>query len=229
MTRFHSKLIVVFPVGLALVVAWCLPLPQRVAGDGVSQSASSKKKAEQPDWKRDPVCQMVFFAVLEGLYADGVPDNVVDSLVPKGQSALKANFVAECPLCHPVYEALTLYQRRGRFQDGKESTFGPGLSDEITKRLTSKVRQQRLETLRTLVHRWVERRMKMMRLTKEEHAAWLAKLEERSQQGKQKLMTLMRKDPDYSEGWSPYWGCAACNGTLDAWTGPTRLGGHPPK
>ena len=37
-------------------------------------------------WKDDPVCQMVFFAVLEGLYSQGVSDEVVESIV--GQSVI---------------------------------------------------------------------------------------------------------------------------------------------
>ena len=30
------------------------------------------------EWRSDAACQIVFFAVLEGLYTDGVPDEVVD-------------------------------------------------------------------------------------------------------------------------------------------------------
>lgn len=191
-------------------------------------------EGDEIDWKQDPVCQMVFFAVLEGLYTDGVQSQVIDSLIPtaSNDSVLKKNFVAECPLCQPVFEALVVYQRRERFRNGsdKPSTFGPGLSQEECEGLGSDSRQARLKTLRPLVRRWVERRLSLMRLDESERTAWATKLESRSRQGKQKLMHLMRTDPAYRDGWSPYWGCAACNGTTDAFqpkhgniSTPTRL------
>lgn len=182
----------------------------------------SNKQLETVDWKDDPVCQMVFFAVLEGLYADGVPSDVVNSLVPKSDKqendSVKANFVAQCPLCHPVFEALSLYQRRGAFLDGdgRRNTFGKGIDKDLQKRLTSQSRMDRLTALRVLVRRWVERRMTMMRLSEEERTEWTTKLAVRSQQGRKRLFELMKNDPAYGSGWSAYWGCAACNGTTDA-------------
>ena len=208
------------PVAAVLICTFISHLPQTAVGDDPLASQSAK---EAPvDWKTDPTCRMVFFAVLEGLYTDGVPASVVESLVPKvkaeGGNALKANFVVECPLCHPVYEALVQYRDRSAFRDSKltQSTFGNGLTKKECEALTSESRMTRLQALRPLVRKWVDRRMKMMRLTKEEQDKLTAELLKRSQQGKQKLMSLMRNDPAYHTGWSMYWGCAACNGATDA-------------
>src|SRR5882672_11093313 len=101
------------------------------------------KPAETPaaepaaDWKEDPVCQMVFFAVLEGLYTDGVPDDVVDSIVPRqpkdSTNPIKTSFVVLCPLCHPVFEAFSVYQQRPKFNsdEKKRNAFGKGLAPEV--------------------------------------------------------------------------------------------------
>ena len=81
------------------------------------------------EWRNDPACQLIFFAVLEGLYRDGVPDTVVDLVVPP-KSELDTNvkhcFVFRCPMCHAAYEAFVLYKNRQGFQGSgeKKSTFG---------------------------------------------------------------------------------------------------------
>jgi hypothetical protein len=180
------------------------------------------KPAEKPlDWQADPVCHMVFFAVLEGLYQDGVPDEVVDSIVPRhpkdGQNPVKTSFVFECPLCHPVYEAFALYQRRPAFSgdEKRRTTFGKGIDPELITALTSEQARTRLGALAKLVHRWVEYRLTMMRLSDTEKQEWVKKLGERSNEGRKHLSDLLGKDPAY-KGWSIYWGCAACNGTTGA-------------
>jgi len=172
--------------------------------------------ADPADWQSDPVCRMVFHAVLEGLYEDGIPDSVVDSIVPKaGTDPVKRSFVVQCPLCHPVYEAFAAYQKRPTFAGDKRNTFGKGLDAETVKALTSDIPRTRLLALKPLVRTWVERRLTAMRLTAEEKKDWTTKLGERSAQGKAELARLIASDPNY-KGWSGYWGCAACNGTTDA-------------
>src|SRR4051794_22169162 len=88
-------------------------------------------------WKDDPVCQMVFFAVLEGLYTDGVSTEAVDQVVGRkakgGAPDIKATLVIQCPLRHPVYEAFCLYQQRPTFTGFKAQpdTFGKGLETNL--------------------------------------------------------------------------------------------------
>jgi hypothetical protein len=173
-----------------------------------------------PGWHADPVCQTVFFAVLEGLYTDGVPDRVVDAVVPRnpkdGANPVKTSFVVHCPLCQPVYEAFALYQKRPAFAgDAKRSAFGKGIEPELDKQLVSPDPKTRLTALKVLVQRWVGRRLTAMRLTDAEKAEWTAKLAARSGEGRGLLSKLLGTDPAYT-GWSLYWGCAACNGTTAA-------------
>lgn len=208
--------------GLA-IVAWS-GAPSSADPAATAPMASSLPAAKPGDkpvrWQDDPVCQMVFFAVLEGLYRDGVQDDVVDAIVPrvKEEASLRTSFVAACPLCHPVFEALRTYQARPAFvQDAAGTkTFGKGLDPQVAEKLRSKERMTRLQALAPVVKTWVEAKLASMHLPPAEKEIWVAKLRERSNQGKAQLVLLMRNDPDYKEGWSIYWGCAACNGVVGA-------------
>ena len=217
---------------LGATLSWFPTQRQSVSANQLPATAAQQEKKPSVDWQDDPVCQMVFFAVLEGLYTDGVQSDVVDSLVPKttkaNESSLKANFVAQCPLCHPVYEALSLYQRRSAFMSskGKRDTLGKGIDPELRKQLTSTDRMARLEALRVLVRTWVDRKIKSLRLTEAEQVAMQKQLMERASEGKTRLISLMKDDPSYQDGWSPYWGCAACNGTTDACVRPLNGDAH---
>jgi hypothetical protein len=192
-------------LSLSLVLAW---------------ASSACCSGPKPDWHADPVCQVVFFATLEGLYRDGVPDEVVDAIVPRNlkacQNPMKASFVVQCPLCQPVYEAFVLYQKRPTFTgDAKRSTFGKCIDPDLQKQLVSADPKTRLTALKVLVQKWVSLRLKSMKLTDAEKAEWATKLNERSGEGRGLLSKLIGTDPDY-KGWSIYWGCAACNGTTAA-------------
>jgi hypothetical protein len=184
------------------------------AGAPLSPAGPAKKaEPKSPwDWKEDPVCRMVFFAVLEGLYQDGVSSAAADSVVGKTKASaaeIKQTFVFQCPLCHPVYEAFRLYQQRPTFRD-KGDTLGKGLEARLERDLRSKQLRTRQDALQACVHRWVERRLTQMRLSAEEKNDWARRLEERSQQGNALLTRLKGSDP-----WYRSWGygfCAACKG-----------------
>lgn len=182
-------------------------------------TADTPRTPPPPPWQDDPVCRMVFHAVLEGLYEDGVPDAVVDAVVPRdpkpGADLVKRSFVAQCPLCHPVYEAFAVYQKRPAFAGSTRATFGKGLTADEVKALTADDSRTRLQALAPLVQRWVGRRLEAMRLTAEEKADWTAKLKDRSGQGRAILSRVQVTDPAYKD-WSLYWGCAACNGVTKA-------------
>src|SRR5262245_840254 len=138
------------------------------------------------DWKEDPVCRMVFFAVLEGLYTDGVSTEAADRVVGRkkgGAPDVKQTFVIQCPLCHPVYEAFCLYQQRPAFQGGKRDTLGKGLDPRLEEGLRSEGLITRQRALEVVVQDWVGRRLAQMRLSAEEKAEWVRKLDERSTQG----------------------------------------------
>src|SRR5262245_16971335 len=91
----------------ALVLAMGVPTTE---GEPAKPKARPAKVA---DWKADPACRLVFHAVLEGLYEDGVTDDVVNNIVPAdktGREKMRRSFVLGCPLCQPVFEAFCVYQ-----------------------------------------------------------------------------------------------------------------------
>jgi hypothetical protein len=181
---------------LLLVLGLIVLLSQLSPAD--SPKAPMKEAPKPPpNWKEDPVCKMVFFAVLEGLYEDGVSNEAADNIVGKtkdGKAEIRHTFVFECPLCHPVYEAFRLYQQRPQFRD-KGDAFGKGIDEKIETNLRSTVLRTRQGALQTLVHRWVERRLNQMGLTAEQKQDWARRLEERSRQGNELLSKLRGDGP----------------------------------
>jgi hypothetical protein len=141
-----------------------LPWP---GGDEASQ-------IERPD-----ISGLVFFAVLEGLYRDGVPNEAVDSiLLCDPESGRYLHFVDGCPLCTPALDALRTYRNRAPFYARKafRDTFGPGLPPETLERLASEDIHVRLFAIEELVRSWVSRRLEGMRLTPEERGQWSTEL-----------------------------------------------------
>jgi hypothetical protein len=169
--------------------------------------------AKVTDWKADPACRLVFHAVLEGLYEDGVDDDVVNNIVPpdkKGREKMRRSFVLDCPLCQPAFEAFCVYQSRPKFSDGsKQSTFGKGLPEAVRKGLLSDTLSTRLITLRGPIRKWVEARLRSMKLTAEQRQKWWKDIEDRSNQGTATLSAHRAADPWYML-WCGYWGFAAC-------------------
>src|SRR6185369_275861 len=123
--------------------------------------SSLSASEEGPDrlWTQDPVGQLVFFSVLEGLYVDGVSNEDVDRILAVDelkQPNLREHFVinacasCSCPICHPAAEALLTYRGRPALiqQIGagpqKSDTFGKGLEKELSKQLTSDQKKEGL-------------------------------------------------------------------------------------
>lgn len=188
-----------------------------LAADGPRPAA--EKPPAVTDWKADPACRLVFFAVLQGLYEDGVSDAVVASIVPPdkaGREQMRHSFVLDCPLCQPAYEAFRAYQARPRFLgEEKPAALGKGLDEKTVEGLMSKAVSTRLITLRGPMKRWVEARLVAMKLDPAEREKWWADVAARAGQGTTTLRGLIGTDPAY-KAWSGYWGCAACLGSEDA-------------
>lgn len=207
---------------------------------GVAACAAEPEKP-QNEWEHwgsfNPSYQFVFFAVLEGLYFDGVSNEAVDAIIPvdaQGFRRMTEHFVYACPLCAPVKDALNLYRSRPafahqkplRFEEGKEGhpvpvyrdTFGKGLSAEVMKGLTSAVKKERLATLQTLVQKWVQRRMDSQHLSADERKVWTTKFEAMSKDGEKYLKEWIGAGErakgmgfDYS-GWTET--CPSCSGAV---------------
>ena len=192
------------------------------AGATTTGGEPAKPKAgpvKVADWKADPACRLVFHAVLEGLYEDGVTDDVVNNIVPPdkaGREKMRRSFVLGCPLCQPVFEAFCAYQSRPKFSDGgREATFGKGLPEAVKEGLLSDTLSTRLIALRGPVRGWVEARLRSMKLTAQERQRWWEEIAARAGQGAATLAAHRAADPWY-KSWSGYWGCAACKGSEDA-------------
>lgn len=204
---------------ILLIAALALTASQAASAHEPRKAEAGQKSTVVKDWKADPACRLVFFAVLQGLYEDGVSDEVVNSIVPpdkKGREKMRHSFVLDCPLCQPTFEAFCAYQARPRFLgEDRAATLGKGLSEKTVQGLMSKTVSIRLITLRGPIKRWVEARLVSMKLDAGEREKWWKDIMARSGQGTTTLNGLRATDPWYKD-WSGYWGCAACLGSRDA-------------
>jgi hypothetical protein len=101
-------------------------------------------------WPKNDVAPFVFHAVLEGLYTDGVSNEVVDKILKPN---FLANFVDKCPLCHPAYQAFLLYRDRKVFCGVKShaDSFGSGLDEAVKQDILSGSSTERRKTLQSLI------------------------------------------------------------------------------
>ncbi len=156
----------------------------------------------------------IFFAVLEGLYADGVPDEVVDAFLLKNDAGGRALFVPGCPICLPTLNALLHYRARPDLEGYKvvTDTFGKGLGAELTAAATSADLDLRFQTLNHLVGTWMERRKTSLRLTPGEDRAWREAMELGRKQGMGGLGAQSVGGKDFSQK-----SCAACDAAVTKW------------
>ncbi len=203
-------------------------MKRQLAGLGVlvavfsalSLRGDTQKPRERPRTIDPSACtQMVFFAVLEGLYFDGVSSEDVDRILavdPRTkQPRFGEHFVYACPLCMPAFDACQLYRSRTTFYGLKESkdTFGPGLDPILAKKLRSDQKADQQDAIQSLVNRWVSQRLDTMRLTKDEREQWTAVIEEGRRGGMQRLQQAQMGNQNEYIGWK---GCAICDGTMGA-------------
>lgn len=215
---------------LAAAAVWMLPAATAPGDDRAAAPAPPAAKAAAPlqpptqDWRSDPACQLVFFAVLEGLYADGVPDEVVDLIVPPaeknaktgeakdGDSSVKQCFVFRCPLCHAAYEAFVLYQRRQGFNGSGEakSTFGKDFDRNIIEQLKSDKPATRVYAMGRMIRPWIKKRMDLMRMGETEQKALLDKLLKYAADGDALFQKYRGQRWSVYSEWMFYGGCQAC-------------------
>ena len=169
-------------------------------------------------WVQSRASQLVFFAVLEGLYRDGISNEVVDSIIPPDKNG-KARFDSEhfvyaCPICHPAFEAFRLYRQRGDFYGLKSpvDTFGPGLDHAVSVRLQSHDPEERRKAIEELINHWVKQRLDLMRLAEAERQAITLEMEQGRKEGMNALKsaTQTRKN------------CPICDGSFGACTNLVR-------
>jgi hypothetical protein len=170
--------------------------------------------------------RLIFYAVLEGLYEDGVAGEALDLIVPDPQGMTikdhpeQTNFVYACPLCMPAFDAFRLYAARSPFygQKGTDyNTFGPGLSDEMVERLKG-APQERREVIQELMRKWVQTRLDGMALSDAERAGIEENLKEMKERGEETLKGFQegRNGEFYAEEYADWKKCAICSGVVPA-------------
>ncbi len=163
-----------------------------------------------------PEHRTVFFAVLEGLYEDGVSTKDVERIVlvdPALGGAM--HFVYGCPLCGPARDALSVYRTRSswNYKGPRNDTFGAGLDAATRKALASDDFATRRAAVQALIKRWVERRLNLMRVTESERAGYSKAFERMSKKGNAMLAEYRRHGRAGELGKMK--GCAVCDGATE--------------
>ena len=188
-------------------------------GEEPSASVPFKGPSQPPE-------QMIFFAVLEGLYRDGVSTAAASSIaVLDPESGIPLNFVYNCPLCMPALNAFRVYLERPDFLGNKagSNTFGGGLDAWTLERVLSGDRETRLDALHGLVQGWVEIRLGSLNLTRGQRTAWGRQLSAMREKGNALLAEYQEQEEGpYAEFYSDWKRCAVCDGSSDAgeWEDP---------
>jgi hypothetical protein len=132
----------------------------------------------------------VFFAVLEGLYEDGVATEDVDTILRRDpKTRYFENFVEGCPICDPARDAFQVY--RGRpvwtYKTVPRDTFGRGPDEATRAALWSEDPTKRFPAIEGLVRAWVGRRLAMQRLTDAERKDYARAFEEMRKEGMSRI------------------------------------------
>ena len=115
--------------------------------------------------------RFLFFAVLEGLVVDGVPDATVARILQRTEEGHYVNFVYACDICTPTIEGLTAYAKRDDFYYSRKGDALVGestLPADLRALLDHADAAKRREGIEKLVNRYVERRLKELRYTEAE-------------------------------------------------------------
>ena len=207
MVGMKSALMALLALGL------CLPL----LAQNLPKIDTTKRNVE---WQKEELCQFVFFAVLEGLYRDGVQNEIVDAIIGekilKKDDKVKTHFVFRCKLCHATYEAFRTYRNRPTFRDAKgASTFGKGTDLKLLKDLRSKDARKRVYSMGALVRPWIMHRIEETRKTPEEKTAMKKKFAKYAEYGADLLRTHIQAKDGFYLDWRFYGSCQACEAAKD--------------
>ena len=196
-------------LGLALIGGMGLSGPW-----GAARAAAGTPRASE-----ESVRDLVFFAVLEGLYRDGVSNESVDIILAReevDEGERYTHFIYGCPLCQPALNAFLVYRQRPAFYawKGLADTFGPGLPDGERAGLGSPDMATRLEVLNVLIERWVKARLDRSRPTAEERETWSRQLEASRKKG----MAILQESQQagLAGSYAGMKGCAVCDAANEA-------------
>lgn len=172
----------------------------------------------------DPTSRFIFYAVLEGLYDDGVSTEDVNQILMKREEERYFHFIYACPICTASIWAFEAYRARPATLYSTKipvSSFGPGLAEKVRTQLYSEDSNQRLIAINGLVRGWLERRIDLMHLSKKDRADLQEKLEQQRKDGMEMLKSFRSYEhgPDFgvARGAPAYVDleeCAVCNGAV---------------
>lgn len=188
---------------------------------GPDQESGRPRMSQEVSLMANPRMRLIFYAVLEGLYEDGVSTKDARCILGETKGPLSAtNFVPGCPVCIPAVEALRVYVGRLPFKSykTKPDTFGKGLDAATKARLRSPEVRQRFDSVQQLVSRWIERRLTAMRLTSEERDLYRRDFEFGRKIGMSTLaaMRALSTRGAAEAPWGDLGQCAACNAAVEA-------------
>ena len=193
--------------------------PVPVAKSAVAAKADDPTKKKNVVWQDDPLCQFVFFAILEGLYRDGIQDEVVDLVLGETvdlDDKVKHCFVFKCELCHAAYEAFALYKARPAFKNAEgKTTFGKGAGEQVIKELKSEDVRTRVYAMGDLIRPWIQHRVKETRMTVEEQKVMAEQFADYAREGAKLLSTFRRNSDTVYVHWNFYGTCQACEAAED--------------
>ena len=181
-------------------------------GDGSSlapQAQQSRPDVAAMLVPSEELRQPIFFAVLEGLYRDGVSSEIVDKLLEIDPiTKYPANFVWSCPICFPVIDALDVYRARPNFRGRKTvgDTFGEGLPLAITEQIMHGEVLVRQQVIKTLVEGWIRVALDARRLTPQERQRFQDLMVVGRKQGMEYLENYRKLGGNY--GWMKE--CPSC-------------------
>jgi hypothetical protein len=167
----------------------------------------------------DGTSRFIFYAVIEGLYEDGLSNEDVAQILMRKEKQSYFHFIYACPICTPTIWALETYRMRPeRFYGLKMrgSTFGQGLPEDLKKQLYSEDANQRLIAINTLVQKWMKRRIAAMNLSKSERSVLVKALEQKRRDG-MNVLKIFREEKHLAENAPAYVDleeCAVCNGAV---------------
>ncbi len=165
-------------------------------------------QADQELW------DFVFFAVLEGLFEDRVPDDIVKRILEKGDRKNFIHFVYACPLCMPSIEAYQAFLLREKYFYARKAGAHLGdtrLPKDLLGALGEKDTAKFREGHQKLTGRFVRQRLERLRLTKDELIEWTDRLEEGRKRGMGMLEAARAQGQDLG-----LLKCPTCEGAVGA-------------
>ncbi len=159
--------------------------------------------------------RFVFFAVLEGLFRDGVGKEDVEAILRRASpDARYDHFIYACPICTAAVQALELYRSRPRqlySLKSSQDTFGTGLDGKISQGLHALEAKTRLMTIHQLLRRWIGARLETVQGGEKDHL--LTELKAGREEGMKYLKKWQSSPEDlarYAPAYAGIGECAAC-------------------